>query len=147
MSPQSQENTAHRLLQLGIALFLIGLLIGFAVPAMANPRMGLASHLEGVMNGIFLVTLGLVWPRLVLSPKLLSVTFWLAIFGTFANVTATLLAAIWGAGGHMMPLAAPGRMGTSVQEGVVKVLLITLSLAMVATCVLVLVGLRRKSPA
>lgn len=48
------------LLQLGIILFLIGLLTGVAIPKLANPRMGLASHLEGVLNGIFLVTVGLV---------------------------------------------------------------------------------------
>ena len=39
------------LLQLGILLFLIGLLTGFVIPKLANPRMGLASHLEGVLNG------------------------------------------------------------------------------------------------
>lgn len=45
------RDRGHALLQAGVALFLAGLLVGLAVPAMANPRMGLASHLEGVMNG------------------------------------------------------------------------------------------------
>ena len=41
--------TAHgdRLLRLGVLLFLLGLLTGFAIPALTNPRMGLTSHLEG----------------------------------------------------------------------------------------------------
>ncbi len=39
-------------------LFLIGLLTGFVEPQFTNVRMGLAAHLEGVMNGIFLVALG-----------------------------------------------------------------------------------------
>ena len=56
-----------RLLRLGVLLFLLGLLTGFAIPALANPRMGLTSHLEGLMNGMFL-SLGLLWPRLALSP-------------------------------------------------------------------------------
>ena len=30
------------------------------------------------MNGLFLVALGLMWPRLALSPRLLATTFWLA---------------------------------------------------------------------
>lgn len=51
--------TGRRLLQAGILLFLLGLLTGFLVPFTANPRMGLSSHLEGVMNGMFLVGLGL----------------------------------------------------------------------------------------
>jgi hydroxylaminobenzene mutase len=55
------------LLQLGIILFLIGLLTGFVIPKLVNSRMGLASHLEGVLNGIFLVAVGLPWQRLNLS--------------------------------------------------------------------------------
>ena len=33
-------------------------LTGFIIPLTANPRAGLASHLEGVMNGTFLLALG-----------------------------------------------------------------------------------------
>lgn len=132
----------HRLLQSGVALFLLGLLIGFAVPAVASPRMGLSSHMEGVMNGLFLIALGLIWDRLVLSPRLTSATFVLAVYGTFANVIATFLAAAWGAGG-MMPLAGGGRVGAGWQEAVIQVLLISLALAMVLVCVFVLAGLRR----
>lgn len=136
-----QERTGARLLQLGVLLFLLGLLVGFAVPALANPRMGLASHLEGVMNGMFVIALGLLWPKLRLSPPLLRATFWLTAFGTYANLTATFLAAAWGAGA-MMPLAAQGKTGTAVQEGAIQLLLVSLSLAMVAVCGLVLFGLR-----
>jgi (hydroxyamino)benzene mutase len=132
----------HRLLQLGMLLFLIGLLTGFSVPHLANPRMALASHLEGVMNGLFLIALGLVWPRFVLSARMLTVLFWLAVYGTFANWMATLLAAAWGAGGALMPLAASGFDGTSMQEAVIAALLLSLSVAIVATSGLALWGLR-----
>ena len=37
-----------------MALFLAGLLTGLVEQEFANPRMGLAAHLEGVMNGAFL---------------------------------------------------------------------------------------------
>jgi len=130
---------AHRLLFLGILLFLLGLLAGFAIPAMANPRMGLTTHLEGVMNGLFLVALGLLWHRVALKPRLLGLTHGLALYGSFANYAAVLIAAITGAGA-MMPIAG-GVEGTPVQEAVISFLLISLSLAMVAVCVLVLVGL------
>lgn len=142
MEMASQERTGHRLLQLGTLLFLAGLLVGFVVPYLANPRMGLASHLEGLMNGIFLIVTGLLWPRLRLSERLLQATFWLALYGTFANLTATLLAAAWGAG-VMMPLAGQGMVGSSGQEAVIRALLISLSLAMVAVCLILLAGLRR----
>jgi hypothetical protein len=42
-------------------VFLIGLLTGFAETHFANMRMGLAAHLEGVMNGTFPVALGAAW--------------------------------------------------------------------------------------
>lgn len=128
------------LLQLGIGLFLLGLITGFAIPKLKNPRMGLSGHLEGVMNGMFLVTLGLLWQKLNLSDTLLTITFWLAIFGTFANWLAVLLAAIWGAG-SMMAIAGQGHQASAGREGVVRFMLITVSLAMVAVCVLVLTGL------
>ncbi|HEU0296169.1 MAG TPA: hypothetical protein VFR47_25765 [Anaerolineales bacterium] len=128
------------LLQLGILLFLIGLLTGLVIPKLANPRMGLASHLEGVLNGIFLVALGLLWQRLSLSNGWLVITFWLAIYGTFANWLATLLAAIWGAG-SLMPIAAMGRQGSARQEAFIGFLLTSLAVAMIAVCALVIAGL------
>lgn len=137
-----RRTSARRLLQLGIALFLLGLLTGLAVPALASPRMALASHVEAVMNGAFLVLLGLLWPILRLSPRLLSAAFWLAVYGAFANWLATLLAAAWRAGNPMMPLAAQGSTGSPTQELVLKALLVSLALAMIVSCVLVLFGLR-----
>ena len=140
-SMAAQSDTGRRLLQLGVILFLVGLFIGFAVPALANPRMGLASHLEALMNGIFLMVLGLTWPKLRLPPTLLRVTFWLAVAGAYANMLATLLAAMWAAGG-MMPIAGQGSTGTSAQEMVITALLISLAIAMVLVCFFVIVGLR-----
>lgn len=142
-----QERTGHRLLQLGTALFLLGLLTGLAVPAVANPRMALASHLEGLMNGIFLLILGLIWPRFNLSMRTLTIMFWLAVYGSFANWGATLLAAVWPAGSALMPFAGGSHTGTFGQEATIKLLLISLSVAMIALCVFVLFGLGRRSPA
>jgi len=138
----THDSTGHRLLQLGVVLFLLGLLTGFAIPMVANPRMGLTSHLEGVMNGMFLMLLGLLWPRLVLPRTARTALFGLSVYGTFANWAATLLAAVWGAGATMMPIAAPGQEGSALQEATVTFLLLTLSLAIVAASVLILWGLR-----
>ena len=132
----------RRLIRCGILLFLLGLLTGLIVPALANPRMGLSSHLEGVMNGIFLVVLGLVWPRLRLSRAAQAIAFWLSVYGTFVNWAATLAAAAWGAGAPMMPIAGLGHEGTRVPEGSIAFGLVSLALAMIATCGIVLWGLR-----
>lgn len=138
---QSQENY---LIQLGVLLFFLGLVVGFLVPALSNPRMGLASHMQGIINGIFLIAIGSIWSRLVLAPGVLKVLFGLLIYGTFANWLATLLAAIWGAQ-SIMPIAAQGHESTASKEIVVDFLLYSLSLAMLASCVILLIGLRRKA--
>jgi hypothetical protein len=52
-----------RLLWHGMFMFLLGSAHRLAEPQFANTRMGLAAHLEGVMNGTFVLALGAVWPR------------------------------------------------------------------------------------
>lgn len=132
---------SKRLLFFGVLLFFLGLLVGMFIPMMANPRMGLSSHLEGVMNGLFLLSLGLIWNQLALSQKWLSVTFWLTLYGSFANFLAVLIAAITGSG-KMMPLAG-GKQGHDMEESIISFLLISLSFAMLTVCVVVLIGLYR----
>jgi hydroxylaminobenzene mutase len=103
--------------------------------------MGLSAHLEGTMNGMFLVILGLIWGKLVLQEKWLTTAFWLTIYGSFANFVAVTIAAITGAG-KMMPIAG-GKEGYSVIEGLISFLLISLSLAMITVCIIILSGLYR----
>jgi (hydroxyamino)benzene mutase len=133
---------AQRLLQLGMLLFLLGLVTGLLLPAMANPRMGLASHLQGVLNGLFLLVLGLIWSRLTLGQGARRLLFGFAVYGTFANWLATLLAAFWGAGGPMMPIAATGHVGSAVQEGLISFALISLSVSMLLVGAITIWGLR-----
>ena len=133
------------LLRSGVLLFLLGLLTGFVIPAVANPRMGLTAHLEGVQNGLVLLVIGFVWPELRLGPRLARVTFWLIMYGTFANWATTLLAAIFGTGA-MSPQTAAGFQGTQVEEAIVTVGFISLGIAIVAGTVIVLWGLRGTSP-
>jgi len=147
MSTTTIDHTAdsigRRLLQLGIVLFLFGLLTGFAAPVAANPRMVLASHLEGVINGMFLLILGGIWGRFRLGATTSSLALGLLAYGTFVNWGTTLLAALWGAGETMMPLAGAGFTGTSAQELLITFGLLSLSLAMVVVCPILLWGLRR----
>jgi hydroxylaminobenzene mutase len=134
----------RRLLILGAILFLLGLLTGFVPGELANPRMGLASHLEGVMNGMFLIALGAAWSHVHLGRRAESVAFWSLAFGTTANWLTTLLAAVWGTG-RMTPLAAPGLKGLPWQEAVISAGLIALSVAMVVGTALVLLGFVRNA--
>ena len=96
----------HRLLQLGMLVFLIALLVGLAVPKFAVPRLGLSAHLIGIMQGLFLMVAGLLWPRLQLTRAMARAAFWLAVYGCFAAWTANVLAGVWGAGNSMLTIAA-----------------------------------------
>lgn len=124
----------------GLALFLLGLFTGFATPALKNPRMGLASHVEAAMNGMFLIVLGLLWAYVDVTRVWETVAVSLLVYGAYANWFATLLAGLWGAGGGMMKIASGDHLGSAAQEGIIKFLLISLSLADVAGVTIVLVG-------
>jgi hydroxylaminobenzene mutase len=127
----------------GLVLFLLGLFTGFAVPGMKNPRMGLASHVEAHMNGMFLIVLGLLWPFVELTALWETLAVGLLIYGAYANWFATLIAALWGAGGRMMRLAAPDHEGSAAKEGIITFLLISLSIADVLGVGVVLFGIVR----
>ena len=91
----------RRLLWHGMFLFLLGLVTGLVEEKFSNTRMGLAAHLEGVMNGTFLLALGAVWNEVYLVPRLKGLTYWSLLYGTYANWAFTTLAAVCarGAGG------------------------------------------------
>lgn len=129
------------LFMLGLVLFLLGLLTGFAVPALKNPRMALSSHLEAVLNGMFLVLLGLLWPHVELPDALGITAIALIVYAGYANWLATLLAAAWGAGRKLAPIAAADHQASAIKEGLVGFLLVSLALSIVVGVGIVIVGL------
>jgi (hydroxyamino)benzene mutase len=134
----------RRLVWHGMFLFLLGLLTGFVEQQFTNVRMGLAAHLEGVMNGTFLVALGAAWPALRLSARTKTFAFWAMLYGTYANWGMTTLAAILGTGA-LSPISAPGLNAEPWKESLVTIGFMSVGLVIVAAVVLVLWGLR--SPA
>ncbi len=135
---------SDQLIYLGFVLFLLGLIVGLFVPLMANPRMGVSSHLEGIMNGMFLIILGLIWHKVNLSDKWLKITYWLALYGTFVNWFGIFVAAIFNAG-EMLIIAANGVKGDPIPEAVVIFSLVSLTIAMLVVSIAVLIGLKKKS--
>ncbi len=129
------------LFKLGLVLFLLGLLTGFAVPVLKNPRMALSSHLEAVLNGMFLVLLGLLWPHTHL-PNVLGVTaVVLIVYSAYANWVAALLAAAWGAGRKLAPIATADHEASAAKERFVSFLLVSLSPSIVVGVGIVIFGL------
>jgi hydroxylaminobenzene mutase len=138
------DDGKRRVIWHGMFLFLLGLLTGLVEQQFANVRMGLAAHLEGVMNGTFLVALGAVWNEVRLSPRWKAVAFWGGLYGTYANWGVTTLAAIFGTGA-MSPVSAPGLTAAPWKEQVVTIGFVSVGIAIIATTILVLVGLRRNA--
>ena len=132
----------HRLIQVGMLVFLLALFVGLAVPTFAVPRLGLSTHLLGIMQGTFLMVVGVVWPRLRLTRATMRVAFVLAIYGCVAAWTATLFAAIWGAGNSMVPIAAGAAHGTPIQEGFISIALRSAAVSLIAAAMLIFWGLR-----
>lgn len=127
----------------GLSLFLLGLLSGFLTPVLKNPRMGLSSHLEGTLNGMFLIVLGLLWPWVQVTSGWERTAVALVVYAAYANWLATLLSAWWGAGRGMMPIAGGDHEASRVKEFVVRFLLITLGAAIVVGVAIILFGVVR----
>jgi hydroxylaminobenzene mutase len=137
----TMEVTDRRLMWHGMFLFLLGLLTGFAEPHFVNIRMGLAAHLEGLMNGIFLLALGAVWIHVKLSPRTKTGAYWIALYGTYGNWFFTVLAAAFGTAA-LSPITGAGHNGRLWQEGLVTAGFFSVGIATVAVSVLLLWGLR-----
>jgi len=134
----------QRLLQLGVALFLITSFEGFAIPYLAAPRLGVSAHSLMGLLGVMFIALGLVWPRLDLGGTASSVAFWFLIYSGLAIVAAFLIAAFLGAGNTTMPLAAGAAHGTALQETVIKVVAYSSAPTGIISFALILWGLRGK---
>jgi hydroxylaminobenzene mutase len=135
------ENTKRRLIWHGMFLFLLGLLTGLAEPQFRNVRMGLAAHLEGVMNGTFMIALGAVWHELRLSARWNAAAYWTALWGTYGNWAVTTLAAVFGTA-SLSPLIG-GHNAQPWQEVAVTAGFVSVGVAIIACLIMMLSGLRR----
>jgi hydroxylaminobenzene mutase len=138
------EAANRRLMWHGMLLFLLGLFTGFAEPHFANVRMGLAAHLEGVMNGILLLALGAIWPHVRLGRTAQAAAFWTALYSAYANWLFTTLAAVFGTGA-LSPITAPGFKAQAWQELLVTAGLMSVGIVVVLSTLIFLWGLRGKA--
>ena len=138
------EITNRRLMWHGMFLFLLGLLTGFVEQRFANVRMGLAAHLEGVMNGTLLLALGAIWSEVRLPRVAKATAYWTALYGAYVNWFITLLAAIFGTAA-LSPLTGAGHHGLPWQEAVVTAGFMSVGVVIIAFAVLVLWGLRARA--
>lgn len=125
-------------------LFLVGLITGFFIMNFTNPKMALAAHLEGVMNGTFLVVAGFIWKELQITDRLRKILYGTILYGTFANWFFSLLSAVFGTS-NTTPLSGAGYTGTPIQETLVTAGLASVGITMVFSLVVIVYGLRGKN--
>lgn len=124
-------------------LFLLGLVTGLVSQRLSNPRMGLAAHLEGVMNGTFLLALGAAWSHVHLPPRAARVAFGTALYGTYANWATTTIAALFGTAA-MTPIASGAHQGRPWQEILVAFGFVSVAVAMLVASSVLLYGFRAR---
>lgn len=116
----------------GVALFLLGLLTGFAIPALRSPRIGLSAHLAAIESGLGLIAFGLLMPHLVIAPSwaaVISHVLWVSLYVLWIGL---LFAAAYGTG-KTLPIAGAGFAATPWQEAIARALISAGSLGSAAS--------------
>ncbi len=113
------DSRDRKLMAHGLLVFAASIMVGAVATWLPAPRMGLSCHLNGLMNGMMLVLLGLIWNRFALGDSQKSLLFWLAIVGVNCTFAVYLFAAIFPSGNRFMPFASEGNIGTAWQERLV----------------------------
>jgi (hydroxyamino)benzene mutase len=133
----------RRLIWHGVFLFLIGLVTGTQERRFTNMRMALSAHLEGVMNGTFLIALGAIWGQVELPPSVAKAARWTALYGTYGNWLFTTLGAALGTAAAN-PILSEGHHGKPWQERVAGLGFRGMRNSILVAVVLVLWGLSRR---
>ena len=132
----------RRMMRHGAFLFLIGLVTGLQQRRFTNMRMALSAHLEGVMNGTFLIALGAIWGNVELPPRLEQAARWTALYGTYGNWFFTALGAAMGTAAAN-PTLSQGHRGKPWQERLAGAGFRSIAYSIIVAVVLILRGLAR----
>ena len=132
----------HRMLQIGIWLFVFSGLEGFVIHSLPFPSLGRSVHTLSAEQGIITIVLGLLWPRLNVGIAGSRIAFWTFLYSSFTTLVPFVMAASWGAGSSTIPLAAGSAHGSALQEATIKIVLYSAALPFFISMGLILWGLR-----
>jgi hydroxylaminobenzene mutase len=130
-------------MQQGFVLILLALVTGLFVQLLANPRLGLASHIVGITGGLVLIVFGAVASAFQLSARASAVMMWCWVYAAYGNWFGSLVGAITGAS-RLTPIAGAATRGSALAEGVVEFILKSLAVAAIVGTSLAIAGLRRR---
>jgi hydroxylaminobenzene mutase len=133
----------RRLMWHGMFLFLLGLVTGQQERRFTNLRMALSAHLQGVLNGTFLIALGAIWNHVELPPRAEGVARLSALYGTYGNRLFTTLGAAMGTAAAN-PILSQGHHGQLWQEKAAGWGFRSIAYSILVAVVLILWGLGRR---
>jgi hydroxylaminobenzene mutase len=139
----NMSQSDRSLIRHGMVLFLLGLVTGTQERRFKNMRMALSAHLEGVMNGIFLIALGAGWGQLELPLPAERAARWTALYGTYGNWLFTTVGAAMGTAAAN-PILSQGHRGEPWQERVVLLGFRSMRYAFLTSVIVILIGLIRR---
>ena len=138
------EDLKRRLLWHGIFLCTIGFIAGLFIPLYVNPRAGLATHLLGITEGLFLAVVGLCYPQLKLSFGIAKANFWMLIISAYVGFVGELLGAIFGLTRIFIITAKGLPEANALMETIVEISIKGISVLLILSCFITLFGLSHK---
>ena len=140
-----QSRESNWLLQLGVLLLLFAMLLGVLLGAntgvFSTPLFGLSAHLIALLEGFFLLLIGLLWAKLKLPRMASRIAFWTTLYSCLGGSLASVLAGIWGAG-RAMPIAAQNATSAPEHEMFIQASFYTVAATTITALALILWGLR-----
>lgn len=140
------QSSARRVLIHGLALILVGLLWGLAVPHTPFPRLALGAHIQFVLNGAFLMILAIAVLKLDHAMGLWSARVFLLSAWLMWPMALSEAANAWWGTSKMLPIAAgqAGATGAAPwQEGLLQITHISAGLTAIVAVLLILIGFIR----
>jgi (hydroxyamino)benzene mutase len=145
MDSIQSENFKRRLLWHGLFLCTLGFIVGFFIPLYANPRAGLATHLLGITEGLFIAVIGFCYPQLKLPYWVAIANFWMLLFSAYIGIVGEFLGATFGLTRVFIITAIGFKETIPWLETVVEVSIKGISSFIILSCFIVLYGLRKDS--
>lgn len=108
------------LIRWGAVLLALSVLTGFLIPLVSDPVLGLATHIQGLLNAFLLILVGLVWSRLEIGYLGSVVVYWGLIIGAYLTLGVQVACTLLEIGGSVFPIAGGSHMGTPFEEMLVK---------------------------
>ena len=99
------SHQGQRLLQLAVAFIFYSSIAGFAIPFHASSRIGLSVHTLSALQGVFLLAVGLLRPKLRLGIAGILGGLLAFIYGAVSILAAYTIAATWVVGNETIMLA------------------------------------------